>query len=176
MSAVLDSILESWGMNVPAVPVADLAKEESRNLTEVPKSDAMPEPKSEGVPYFSNEWFGLAVVGQESVDVETDMERLKELMRLYPIRPHLHEAGGSGFSMCYATDWHPDKDSIVREFSRLWFTAAGDRIIAEYGHLMHVIPHADRMEPVRFRLWKTSETGDPRLSTVSGGNADLSTF
>ena len=130
-TSVLQSIMDNWGVGAP---VADAKVQQCCQAVSTTWADAS--------------------------KVDQDVERLKDLMRRYPIRPHLNEGGGSGFSYCRVSEWGADKGEIAREFSRLWFSAAGDRIIAEYGHLMRVIPQADYASPVQFRPWLSeAETG-----------------
>ncbi len=164
---------ESTANGAPESNTAAEAEPTPDNAPELDATAAAGPAPDNAVLEFSNEWFGLTVAGRKSADVARDVQRLKELMRLYPIRPHLHQAGGSGFSSSPEEGWHPDPDAIIREFSRLWFTVAGDHIIAEYGHLMHTIPTPEPgtpPAPVRFRPWKSADDEPPHPATLSTHN------
>jgi hypothetical protein len=165
---ILETIQETWGTpgtpeNKPAPQPEELisagASGPGAELSDAPLS----------VDKFSCEYIGMYFCGRVSMDVDRDVSRLIEIMREHPIRPHLHEGGGSGFS--YDLTWSRDHDALIGEFSLLWFTVAGDVIIARYRHLMHVIPHKDFDKPVGFRRWlKEGQCAD-----AAGGSARVGT-
>ena len=130
---VLQSLQEKWGL----IEFSDTGAS--------PDAGAMPEEQAAAEP---------PPCPQPSItsNPDRDLARLKEIMRMHPIRPHLHEGGGTGFS--YDLTWGYEHRELIKEFSLLWFTIAGDIFVAQYGHLMHVIPRADYSKTVQFRLWR----------------------
>jgi hypothetical protein len=113
MTDVLESIQNLWGVH-ESEPGTDEA---------VPLAQCPAEPAS-----------------ISAAELERDVSRLKEIMREHPIRPHLHEGGGDGFSYPYSGDWREKHGDVIVEFSRLWFSDAGTIIVGQYGNRMRVIP------------------------------------
>lgn len=142
MSAtVLQSIMENWGNGVFPGP-ATSPTEDSQSPHGEPSAVSHAGPKPEVL--------------------RRDVARLKDIMRQYPIRPHLHEDGGDGFSHPYTNNWPAEYWDIISEFSALWFSPAGAEIIAQYGHLMRVIPSADRGKPVHVQPWRAGDAIDAK--------------
>ena len=146
-SSVLTSLQENWEMarKKQAQPTAPEPEP-------VPAPVEHPEPEQEEEPRYvaecSCEWVGMKILGQLSEDLERDVARLKEIMHMHPIRPHLHEGGGSGFTYPHNYEWRCEHDELISEFARLWWTRAGDIIIEQWGHRMRVHPAKDwRKQP-----------------------------
>jgi hypothetical protein len=149
---VLDTLQNNWGTPMPvqdnAAPSLDTDADTGPGqecFIDYPGYDP-------DRPGCSCECAGRTLMGRVSTDIQRDVERLKELMRLYPIRPHLHEGGGSGFSYPYSGWEH--KDEIIKEFSELWFTAAGDLFITQYYQYMRIIAGKDMGKTVQYQPWK----------------------
>lgn len=127
--AILQALQKKWSIptaeDVAHVPAGE------------PAADHTVEPDEDE---FSCEWVGMNIVGRKSEAPEADAARLEYLMRHYPIKPYLNEGGGSGIEHPHDYDWQRANDHIVKEFSELWFTKAGDIIIEKYGHRMKVNP------------------------------------
>jgi hypothetical protein len=83
---------------------------------------------------------GLKLLGNISADPERDCARIEELVRQYPIRPYRREGGGSGFAYPHDYDWYSRHSELTKEFSELWFTAAGDLYLSRYWQKMLVVP------------------------------------
>lgn len=145
-NSVLASLQANWGTA------------RKKQCSEAPASPVKPapllhaEPVQEEAPRqvveHSCEWVGMKILGQLSEDLDRDVARLKEIMRMHPIRPHLHEGGGSGFTYPNNFEWRQEYDDLISEFARLWWTRAGDIIIEQWGHRMRVHPAKDwRKQP-----------------------------
>ena len=145
-SETLITLGNNWGIGVFQClePETEQASHEE-DAAGVNPSGVLPTPPSECC--------GDSVTVQTSDGLAMDVERLKDIMRVHLIRPHLHEGGGSGFSYPYAGEWRKKNDAVIAEFSKLWFSAAGDVIIEQYGHRMRVIPISDWRRTVHVLPW-----------------------
>lgn len=76
---------------------------------------------------------GGRLLGHECRDVDQGARRLVYLVRHYPIRPYLVHGGGSGIHIAAGAAWKEEHDALIREFSNLWWSAAGDAVIERYG-------------------------------------------
>jgi hypothetical protein len=112
-------------------------------------------------------YVGRYIIGRVApVDTRVAVSRMLEIMGNNPIRPYLNAGGGSGFA--YDLQWASRYDDIVTEFECLWWTAAGDAIIARYGHLMPLVCDGRRGNSWRLRPWK-HEAGHGLPQGPNGG-------
>lgn len=84
-------------------------------------------------------YVGGHLLGQKCMDVDQAARRLVYLVRKYPIRPYLVHGGGSGIHIAAGATWKAENDDLIKEFSRLWWSAAGDAVIERYGDKLPVM-------------------------------------
>lgn len=82
---------------------------------------------------------GSRFCGWQCDDVDRGARRLVYLVRHYPFRPYLVHGGGSGFHVAASREWREQHSELDKEFSRLWWSAAGDAVIERYGDKLPVM-------------------------------------
>lgn len=75
---------------------------------------------------------GTSLCGWQCADVDRGARRLVYLVRHYPFRPYLVHGGGSGIHLAAGPEWREQHAELEKEFCRLWWSAAGDAVIARY--------------------------------------------
>ena len=135
----LESITKSW---VQDQPIPSLTVDGQEDAEPQPCPVALAGRKDQPFAWWDQGWcgdVGYRLLGHECGDLDTDAMRILEIVRKYPVRPYMVKGGGSGFDIPpgwgkYEWNWE-----IVKEFSRLWWSAAGDAVIARYGHRIPVV-------------------------------------
>ena len=138
--SILSQIQQNWGAVVASAPSVGEELPQANAPVAVPVLPPVVAAVHHRAAAGSCEWVGLHLAGRETADLERDVQRLKAIIRDYPIRPHLNEVGGSGFTYPTTKAWMVEHWDVVKEFSALWFTLAGDVVIAEWGHRMETHP------------------------------------
>ena len=110
--------------------------------------------------------FGVVAKAAASAQVQADAARLCCIMRQYPIKPHLNDTGGYGFTHPYDNDFPAKHWDIISEFSRLFFSPAGEIILQKYGHHMRVLP-----SPCQPDSEAEATPGLPASTDLQGGPA-----
>jgi hypothetical protein len=153
---ILDTLQKEWGMPGISKKYQIVAQMPERLSCPVPATTfnppIAPEPNSVLLPPLNIEYPGYdpcnpgcscveagLKMNRISLDPERDCARLEELVRQYPIRPHRHESGGSGFA--YSDIEH---NEIIKEFSELWFTAAGDLYLPRLWRELYCVPRSKK--------------------------------
>lgn len=132
----LEALTKSWVIHGDAVPETAV-----RLNNEPTQSVAMTGQKEP--PFAWHDGWGTAVgqrfLGHHCRQQDADAMRIIEIVRSYPVRPYLVKGGGSGFNI--PSGWGKDEKNweIVKEFSTLWWSAAGDAVIARYGERLPIV-------------------------------------
>lgn len=125
-NALLQSVIEHWG----STPSHENVQGEPVFTTPIKEKQCA--------------HIGAMLLGKESEDINRDAQRIVTLVRNYPIRPYRITGGGTGIYI--PTGWAAIGNNweIFKEFSDLWWTAAGDAVLERYKDRL---PRRDRDTP-----------------------------